>query len=429
MKNPAFRQWAFFAAAVLALVAGVLLCGGADAQQVPPSERVYHHPQVEIEKALEAMQAYATQRLPTLDGFANANATTLDNLENPHYQLHIELVPQGNSQTVVRVSAKITAWSQGPDPARSQYTVVPSNGRVEEDFLDRLSLMLEKGAAGAGAEPGSVSPPGPRDPSAASPGDSAGHSSAPAPSEPTAVTGAHASAASLASQIDKVRSERAALEQDQRKLERHVAELEAASQAQVFLQNVAIVKMSDTPVFESDDAISKILFRAEPDDEFEILEFKPGWVKVRVEGGGEGWLRASQLERRTDVSDPDEAAAGNFTAAGEQIKPFEGDWPRLKGKMVLFVFAQPARAISDSALGQNQLSYAKHMFLEGYREATHSDQQMAGVVVVFLGAKGGVAAATLEDIRRWHEGYVNDNVFLERCSLDPPASFRDAPGH
>jgi hypothetical protein len=429
MKNPVFLHLTFYVAAALTLIAGVLVYGRADAQQVPPSERVYHHPQVEIEKALEAMQAYATQRLPTLDGFANANATTLDNLENPHYQLHIELVPQGNSQTVVRVSAKITAWSQGPDPARSEYTIVPSNGRVEADFLDRLSLMLEKGPTGAGAEAGSVSPPDPRGAAAASPGGSASHSTGPAPLDSTAVTGANASAAALASQIDKVRSERTALEQDQRKLERRVAELEAASQAQVFLQNVAIVKMSDTPVFESDDALSKILFRAEPDDEFEILEIKPGWVKVRVEGGGEGWLRASQLQRHSDVSDPDEAAAGNFTSAGEQIKPFEGDWPRLKGKMVLFVFAQPVRAISDSALGQNQLAYAKHVFLVGYREATHSDQQMVGVVVVFLGAKGGVAAATLEDIRRWREGYVNDNVFLERCSFDPPGSFRDAPGH
>jgi len=47
-------------------------------------------------------------------------------------------------------------------------------------------------------------------------------------------------------------------------------------------------------------------------------------------------------------------------------------------------------------------------------------------VVVFLGPKGGVAAAALPDIRRWHDGIISDKLFLSRCSLDPATSFREA---
>jgi len=43
---------------------------------------------------------------------------------------------------------------------------------------------------------------------------------------------------------------------------------------------------------------------------------------------------------------------------------------------------------------------------------------------VFLGNKGGVAAATLLDIRQWVEGGLGDEAFVNRCSLDPQAEFR-----
>jgi hypothetical protein len=93
--------------------------------------------------------------------------------------------------------------------------------------------------------------------------------------------------------------------------------------------------------------------------------------------------------------------------------------------MALFVFAQPAKAVSPNMLGQAQLDFAKQTFILGYREAVHSQTPIQGVVVVFLGAKGGVAAAMLSDIRRWREGLTPDKQFLVRCSFDPPESFRD----
>ena len=122
-------------------------CLAVRAQDADSTDRVYKHRKAEVEEALQALKAYATNRLPVLDGFVNANASTIAKLENPHYQLRIEIESQGPNQTLVSVSAKITAWNAEEDPSRSQYVVIPSNGRLEQDMLDRLSVLLEKGNA------------------------------------------------------------------------------------------------------------------------------------------------------------------------------------------------------------------------------------------------------------------------------------------
>ncbi|MGH9713863.1 MAG: SH3 domain-containing protein [Candidatus Acidiferrales bacterium] len=412
---------------LLAILAG----SPARAQQVPPTERLYNHQQMDVEKAIQELHGYETQRLPVLSGFVNAPASSLDHLQNPRFQFHIDLVSQGAAQTVVRVSAKITAWYEDAGVSRSQYTAVPSNGRLEEDFLDRLSVKLEKGAPpqhveGAG---GLHSPPGASPISALAPGGSAAAggplggqpaspNAPPAPSPPNSAEG-------LAGQIASLRVERETLEQKERKLNQQISELQSASRSEVYLRNMAVIRATQTPLFEQDQDTSKVLFRADPDDEFQIVETRGDWLRVSLENGAEAWLRASQLRQPGDQSDPDPANL-NFTAANEEVKAFGGDWSQLKGKTAFYVFAQPARQIPDAALGKNQLQFAEYTFVEGYRAATHSQQQMDGVVVVFLGPKGGVAAATLADIRRWREGYLTDKVFLERCSLDPPDSFSDA---
>jgi hypothetical protein len=409
---------------------GLALGSTAAAQQAPPTERVYNHPQAEIVKVMEQMQAYDTQRLPALSGFVNASAASLDHLENPRFQLHIDLVSEGQAQTLVRVTAKITAWYEDRGPSRSQYTVVPSNGRLEEDFLNRLSMKLETGPSGQQVAASADRPSWPttsvgaepRDPGTGATGEASPRSTR-SPNAPAATLPSNAAGA-LAGQINAIRAERETLEQKERKLQQQISELQSASKSEVYLKNMAVVRAAQTPVFEQNQDTSKVLFRTDPDDEFPILEVRAGWVRVGLEKGAEAWLRLSQLRQPGDPSDSD-AAVLNFSAANEEVKTFGGDWTQLKGKTALYVFAQPARQLPEAALGQNQLRFAEYTFVEGYRAATHSQQQIDGVVVVFLGQKGGVAAATLADIRRWHEGYITDKLFLERCSLDPADSFHD----
>ena len=426
------------------------LCLVVRAQEADSTDRVYKHRKAEVEEALQALKAYTTNRLPVLDGFVNANASTIAKLENPHYQLRIEVESQGLNQTLVAVSAKITAWNAEEDPSRSQYVVVPSNGRLEQDMLDRLSVLLENGSASLGAgraaapasnPAASSSSPAPLD----APGGNApvsshrrspGVSHTEAAANPTlqvppsgSISRANSSdPAALASEIASIRAERQAAEMSQRKLQQQISELEANAGSQKFLSNLAVVKTPQASIFQQDDDTSKVLFRADPEDEFEVINVKGTWVHIRLENGTEGWIRGAQLQPPQEVDDTEDAAAAlNFSTPNQEIKPFGGEWSPLKGKPSLFVFAQPNRAIPSTILGQSQFAFAKHIFTEGYREAMHSEQPMSGVVVVFLGDKGGVAAATLADIRRWRDGAITDKVFFERCSFDPPESFRDAP--
>lgn len=404
----------------------------ARAQQTAPIERVYEHSQVEVEKALQDLQAYATNRLPVLDGFVKANASTLDHFENPHYQYRIEVFSQGAAQALVQVSAKITAWFADANPAHSQYTLIPSNGRLEQDLLDRLSIYLEKGSARAsyGSAPGPAGatedPPvgGAAKGSGTGPDPAGGFAGSPS-GEPagTARAAAAGDPSSIAAQIAAARSEREASEQNQRKLQQQISELEANSRTQKYLANLAVIHSAGTPLFEQADETSKVLFRADPEDEFEVTQAREHWVHVRLENSGQAWVRASQLQPSNVVDDADDAGAANFTTPNEEVKAFAGEWAALKGKQALFVFAQPARTIPENMLGKSQLDFAKHIFAEGYRAATHSEQNFAGVVVVFLGAKGGVASATLADIRRWRDGLLPDKQFFSRCSFDPPESF------
>jgi len=446
-------------------------CRAVRAQDADSTDRLYKHRKAEVEEALQSLKAYATNRLPVLDGFVNANAMTIAKLENPHYQLRIDVESQGPNQTLVSVIAKITAWSAEADPSHSQYVVVPSNGRLEQDMLDRLSVFLEKGnvdpdggpgvpassASGAALNSGGSTGDRPVAPATESAGSlaspSAGVSSggrasgspyspaSPAlPEESSASAPAYGMDASnaaarvgsadpsaLAGEIASVQAQRQASEINQRKLQQHISELEANAGSQKFLSNLAVIKAPQTPVFQQDNDTSKVLFRADPEDEFEVINAKESWFHVRLENGADGWIRAAQLQRPQEVDDAEDAAAAlNFSTPNQEIKSFAGDWTPLKGKPSLFVFAQPNRAIPNAILGESQFAFAKHIFTEGYREAMHSEQPMSGVVVVFLGDKGGVASATLVDIRRWRDGAINDKVFFERCSFDPPESFRDA---
>lgn len=88
------------------------------------------------------------------------------------------------------------------------------------------------------------------------------------------------------------------------------------------------------------------------------------------------------------------------------------------------MYVQPRGLLSDMAGEDAKLGYAKRVFESRYRTVTQAKTDVQGVVVVFLGSRGGVAAATLADIRQWIEGGLADDAFVNRCSLDPPTEFR-----
>src|SRR5271168_2256300 len=90
------------------------------------------------------MGAYAGQKLPVVEGFVASPGKPLARYERAFYQFDIQLFPGTGARggTIVQVTAKITAWYADADPSKSGYEVLPSNGRLEFDLLDRLDEKL-----------------------------------------------------------------------------------------------------------------------------------------------------------------------------------------------------------------------------------------------------------------------------------------------
>ena len=163
-----------------------------------------------------------------------------------------------------------------------------------------------------------------------------------------------------------------------------------------------------------------------------------GWAQVRLGPDSTGYIQADELNLPSGIQEkPADTQAAKSTAQSAPAQPdlgfsvsredvtvFSGDWARLKGKKVLFVYAQPRGLLSDMGNEDAKLGYAKRIFESRYRSVAQSKTDVEGVVVVFLGARGGVAAATLTDIRQWLEGGLPEAAFVNRCSLDPPTEFR-----
>lgn len=425
---------------VLSSILSTILIGSSGyAQQTTPLEKVYKHPQAEVERALQDLQADAAVPLPVLDGFVNGDSSTFDLYENPQYQFRIKVTAQAPEQTLVSVGARITAWHPSEVPSRSAYVLLPSNGRLEKDLLDHLNAYLEKGSPRLPAD----LPSAPTAPVSIPTGASrtftttnirpsgAGESLVAKSVDLIAPKGDFKSAdpVMLAREIAKVQGEREAVEQEEKKLQEQISELETDRNSRSSFSDPAMVKTGQAPIFERPLELSKILFRADPQDEFEVTEARSGWVHIRLEGLDQGWIKMAELQLPNDPDNIGGSVASDFSEPSEEVAPFNGSWLPLKDKPTLFVVAQPKHAISKDSLGASQITFAKQAFLDGYRAAAHSQEKIVGVAVVFLGDKAGVAAATLTDINQWNKGAISDKLFLERCSLSPPDAFRDAAQH
>jgi hypothetical protein len=143
--------------ATLSFLMFAVIPPSTEAQAVPYA-RTFNYSKEDVEKALKDLQAYAGQKLPIVDGFVAAGAQSLDRFERAFYQFSIDVLPGNSNQTVVRLTAKITAWYADRDPAKSGYQVLPSNGRLELDLLDRLADKLGDKTSGQSSRSGPTAP-------------------------------------------------------------------------------------------------------------------------------------------------------------------------------------------------------------------------------------------------------------------------------
>ena len=365
-------------------------------------ERSFTQPVAVVQAALKKIGP-TSGRLPLLEGFVVGPTNELESYQRPYYQLVVHIASGTAGGSLVRVAAKITAWNPA---GQAGYRVLPSNGRLESDLLDRLEEALRPAA-----EPASV-PSGQATAQAAHPATPA--ISAPVPQMPRRATPS-VSAPTV----------------DNPALEREARSLAEILRNQSHPENLVAVKQDLTPVLQSPSADAKVLFLASAEDEFEILDLNSEWVHVRISGLARGWLRRSLVEfldtsksaenerlsqppSQTGQTSP--SGEGIFSISSEQVGSFPGDWAPLKGRSVRIISVRQTPANGRITSPEEKMRFAASEL----KKQGPSPESVAGVVLIFDAEDGGMVAAPRTALEQWKAGVLSDQRFWQECYLDPP---------
>jgi hypothetical protein len=403
------------------------------AAQVVPYAGTFAKSKDEVDKALKEMQAYAGQKLPVVDGFVATGDQPLDRFERSFYQFSIDLLPTGSGGTIVRVIAKITAWYADPDPSKSGYQVLPSNGRLELDLLDRLREKLGGKLSSSIVRSGVQAPKPKLDLSTGSPGSSLPSSR---PSVPAAaVSPGTTSGVSGDDEVAALRIKRAAEEKRMQQLNAELQSLQEIQRNQAHPLNLVVVKKIDAPVLARPAMGSHLLFTASANDEFEFLEAEGEWIHVQISGVSRGYIRRSSLELPEFIAARLKSPNGNaanekldaFRIEREENNPFPGDWEPLKGKTVKIYTVQPVSQDPKETDARAKLAFAGELFRKYAAETTASTPALDGIVVIFDAADGGIIGSTLLNVQQLASGSLSQDNFWKHCYLEPPDAFRPPP--
>ncbi len=427
--------------------------------QVVPYARTFPKSKEEVDQALQDLKAYAGQKLPIVDGFVGTPEQPLNRYERAFYQFSIELLSGASGGTIVQVSAKITAWYADKDPAKSGYQILPSNGRLELDLLDRVD---EK--CGNRPEPGSpralatstISAPTPK----LNLGDGFGTTSGlTAKANPIAP-------AEGSEELNRLRGDREAAEKGMRSLNAEVQGLEDAKKNQAHPLNLISVKRAGAPVFARANDAERVLFKAAANDEFEFLDADAEWVHVQISGVSRGYIRRNAVELPEAISAriPESAKTSAavktpaFRIVREEESAFPGSWEPLRGKIVKIYTVQPITQDPKETNAQAKLNFTASLFQKFAAEfaqrsanqenaaqattaeksppkelaktghaATENSPAMnvdSGIAVIFDSADGGIVGATLETVQQFVGSSLPAASFWQQCYLDPPEVFQ-----
>jgi len=394
---------------------------GTSAQAIPYA-RNFTVPRVRVEQALKDLQAYSGQKLPVLDGFVAPADKPLDRYERGFYQFSIELLSGDAGSTIVRLSAKITAWYADRDVSKSGYQVLPSNGRLELDFLDRLEEKLT-GKPVSPASPTSSSPQAPQPKLDLSGARTAATMAAPLPQ-----------AAQQPDEVAALRNQRIAGEKRVQQLTAELQNLQELQHTQAHPKNLIVVKKSRTPIYAKNAESSRVLFEAAANDEFEFLDEEGEWIHISISGDSRGFVRKSSVELpeglaarlQSAAAGPEEKFTG-FRIEREETGDFPGEWAPLKSKKVRIFTVQPLSQNPKETGPTVRLNYCLALFEKGFREGSTANPAPEGVVVIFDAADGAIAAATSVNIQKFSSGSLKGEAFWQQGYLDPPDAFTPAP--
>lgn len=397
---------------------------GLVAAQSVPYARSYPKSTEEVTQALKDLQAYQGQKLPIVDGFVATGDIPLDRFERAFYQFSIDLVPGTAGGTIVRLTAKITAWYADKDPAKSAYQVLPSNGRLELDLLDRLDEKLGGKLASLAAYSLSnsrISAPMPKL-------DLGSLSVAPPSNADTSASDGRAG------EIASLRAKREVEEKRMGKLNDELQSLQEVKKNQAHPLNLVIVRKSQTPVLAKPAEGSRLLFNASADDEFEFIEAAGEWIHVQISGPSRGYIRRSNLDLPEFIAarlkSPNGTASEEKPAAfqieREENSPFPGDWEPLKNKMVKIYTVQPVSLDPKETAARAKLAFAGALLRKHAAEIQASIPALYGIVVIFDSADGGIVGATLANAKQFADGTLSSGNLWKQCYFDPPDVFQDS---
>ncbi|MGC1650620.1 MAG: hypothetical protein WA741_32760 [Candidatus Sulfotelmatobacter sp.] len=406
----------------------VLLIAVSAPSQTSPYERTFPQSRTTIEKALVGLQSSLAGHLPVLDGFAKPGDHPLDRYQRGYYQSTVQISSMPSGGSLVRITTKVTAWYADSVASRSGYQLLASNGRLEADLLDQLAEQLAKSPAENSNRTAAVTAPksSPEPPTTAEPSISA-----PAPKFPETDR-------TFSSSVSQGLAERASAHPADAPNEKSDSALQAeADNLQEILKNTAhpknlvAVKKSGTPVVSTPSLTAKPQFLASMHDEFEMLDFNTDWVHVRVSGLSRGWIWRNSVEMPDGISDTAAAptaaslasASDLFHVIREEASTFPGDWEPLKNKNVKIISVQKIDENAKNADARQRLEYAKFLLEKSYKEIALKPQGLAGVVVIFDSADGGMIAATMPTLQQWRAGTLSDSALWHKCFFDPPEMF------
>jgi hypothetical protein len=390
----------------------------------------------EANTAVQKISSSSKGRLPILEGFIQQAGQSIERYDKGYFECTFQVLPSG-AGTLVRVTAKVTAWFSDPDPAQSGYRALVSNGRLEDDALDRIADVLTQSSS-AKTSSKIATPPLPGYPfgdtrrtvqdsvSTAGPSANLG-ARAGLPLHRSTVPSASLPSASL----EPSKAVRTAEEKRAQELSDYIKNMEEIQRNQSHPDDLAAVKKPKTPVFAKPSETSQVLLEADAQDEFQVLGVDGAWVHVQISGLSRGWVHRGQLEMPLGFStggasqETPPTPDATFRIAREETTPFRGNWQPLKGKPVRIEWIEPANpAVSTSP--KEKLVYAKSIFLRAFRNLAQSQPSAEGIVVVFDSADGGQIAAPLSSVKALADRTLSETVFWRQCSLDPPESFIDS---
>ena len=392
--------------------------------------------------------------LPLLDGFAVAGEHPLERYQRAYFQATVQVKPNANGGSVVRVSAKVTAWYDDPQKAHSGYELLHSNGRIEADILDQLSEQLASANPNSDqqpvdvlhSEPTSANKPAdaivqPRSEerkvetaqpdvpkSASEPTISAPqpHLFDAPPNVSSSLSQGIASSANGSQPAELMKAPKA--DPERTRLQAEIEQLQEVLKNQAHPKNMVAVKKSGTAVVSTPSLTAKPMFLASAHDEFELLNYNQDWVHVRISGLSRGWIWRNDLEMPDSVPDTQAApaageAANFFHVVREETAPFPGDWEPLRSKNVKLITVQKIDESAKESGPQLKLQFAKSVFEKSYAEMAQKSADLAGIVLIFDSADGGMIAVPQSVLAKWKTGALSDSGFWQGCFFDPPETF------